>query len=617
MATTRKELIQQGYEVTPIFYPQAEGIYYDDILPCSIESEEFGKAFVLGSIFDCYLARKEHSILLYVPEKVIPYHLHAKDVVSYIRQLLTYDEEGQKKGLMAIKIVFNLPEDKVMYLPTSKNQEAYKKDFLFLNEDHLIYYVIRELIDLISDNQKSKKLAELASFMEEISLNSHKKISEFTLSDASLGIFLNALWSNPYFENEGSSELGQYFLSQAKRLVAIHHPLALKILGYCYYEGSNGVKVDGDKAEEYLLEAYKLTQDSSIARTLGYIYYYGKAGRLGPNYSLAFTYFAIGHLAGGYYEATYKLADCYIHGYGTPVCYEAAYHLVSGIYKENLDHFLHGNHAKFADVALRLATYFEKGYFVSKDPRKAYVFFLQARFAIKERLKEEFTYIGDNSVARGISASIERIEEELGPIKRTIYRNGYLLDSLEPITFDETHYFEARLEEGGELRLSLTDREEEGRYEMLANDELGYFERAESIELLIESPLLTEQGQLTTRLLYEPIAELTIEGDNAIFTISSKDQEQIVIPQAKVIFIPQQISSLELIRMVKVHFGNPMKTYDYFLEGSALLEQNDEVLVPSGNEEKTAIVMKTYSCYEDQLALPKDKYRIAKPILKA
>ena len=116
--------------------------------------------------------------------------------------------------------------------------------------------------------------------------------------------------------------------------------------------------------------------------------------------------------ANGYYEATYKLADMYLHGYGparkSP---NTARNLYDSVYIETLGRFLHGEDTKFADAALRMGNVYRFGIGEKKDPFIAHRFYLQADMAIKRR--EQLGYFGDAKVRKGIEEGLLETRKEL------------------------------------------------------------------------------------------------------------------------------------------------------------------------------------------------------------
>ena len=296
----------------------------------------------------------------------------------------------------------------------------------------------------------------------------------------------------------------------------------MRLLGYEYYEGTNGFPLDSYKALYWLEKYFNETKDPDVARTLGYIYYYGRTTNGIPQGDKAFQYFAIGHLAGHYLEATYKLADCYIHGYGTPVCHQAAFNLVSSIYDETLNYFLRGEDTKFADITLRMGNYYKDGIYVEKNLYKSLFYYLEAKCAIKKRL-EHMEYIGDRNVAMSISLNLDKIESELKVENRVIKDGGYLItdeyfsfpDMKYDIKFKDNHIF-----------ISIKRNTKLGqKYFLTICSRIGFVERAEEVKFKLK-PLDEESAEGFVNSINErKIKNIEINEDKIYALVDIGDRE--------------------------------------------------------------------------------------------
>ena len=191
-------------------------------------------------------------------------------------------------------------------------------------------------------------------------------------------------------------------------------PEALEALAYASYGGNNVFPTNWKKSEECLLRLIEIQPEPlpQYYNTLGYIYYYGRSTEGVPQYEKAFQYFSVGAILGAY-ESRYKLADMLLSGNGVPKNVEAAAILVKSLYKENRDILEEGTaDCKFADVALRLGGLHERGDGVEQDLKTAYSLYLQASYAIKERMKTG-DHLGDKSVAEHIEEALRRVRETL------------------------------------------------------------------------------------------------------------------------------------------------------------------------------------------------------------
>ena len=198
---------------------------------------------------------------------------------------------------------------------------------------------------------------------------------------------------------------------------------ALEALAYASYGGNNVFPSNWKKSEECLLKLIEMQEDPlpSYYNTLGYIYYYGRTTGGVPQYEKAFQYFSIGAIH-GVYESRYKLADMLLEGKGVPKNVAAAAILVKSIYQENKEFLEEGEmDTKFADVALRLGGLYERGLGVEQDLDTAYGLYLQAEFAIRERMKK-WDFYGDKSVAEHIEEALTRVR---GALPEDYFQTSY------------------------------------------------------------------------------------------------------------------------------------------------------------------------------------------------
>lgn len=153
---------------------------------------------------------------------------------------------------------------------------------------------------------------------------------------------------------------------------------------------------------------FEQTGDPVIANTLGYMYYYGRCNHSVPQYEEAFKYFSAGN-AGGVYESRYKLSDMFRHGYGIPKNEKIANHLIWEVYWDTLPHILHGrDDTPFADAALRAGNIYRYGIDEETDPDEAVCYYLQAKYAIAQRMKATDQY-GDRKVAKRINEALQDV----------------------------------------------------------------------------------------------------------------------------------------------------------------------------------------------------------------
>lgn len=196
------------------------------------------------------------------------------------------------------------------------------------------------------------------------------------------------------------------------------NPPLMEALGYAYYGGGPAFGCDWVKSRDIFLKLMNMDdskvsgQDKAFyANTLGYIYYYGRTNKGVPEYEAAYKYYAIG-MCGGVYESAYKLADMYLTGKGVPGSPFSALNLVSWVYRENLKHLIKGDYrCKFADAALRMATYAQQGIGGDADSEDALKYINAANFAIAKRM-ESAEFFGDEKVAEAIRRKYDELMKE-------------------------------------------------------------------------------------------------------------------------------------------------------------------------------------------------------------
>lgn len=212
-----------------------------------------------------------------------------------------------------------------------------------------------------------------------------------------------------------------------KDLYALGDAQAMKILAWGYYVGNSVYRQSFKQAEKYLLKLYEKNADPFAANSLGYIYYYGRVGKNGPDYEKAFRYFSYGALA-GIDESIYKCGDMLIHGMGTQKNVDMGINLIVDGYKDTYDRFCDGEYSnKFADYALRMGNICLEKLIFGMGARDAYKFYLEADFAIKKRM-ETGQYFGDDVVLVKISDALRRVREEFKlDINRSVLKADFPL----------------------------------------------------------------------------------------------------------------------------------------------------------------------------------------------
>ncbi len=478
--------------------------------------------------------------------------------------------------------------------------EDYKDvtDYLFENDDHLLKHCIRK-IRIMNSDKPQKEWEELNSFLKDIIKQNKLPRNQRNYKDSTLSQILYEMSAASTLNIKTNDEFNSFYHINVEKLAKQGDYTCMRLLGYNYYEGDGGFPLDPKQSLYWLEKAYQISQDPDLARTIGYIYYYGRTSDGVPQGDKAFQYFAIGHFAGGYYEATYKLADCYLKGYGTPVNKQAAFNLVSSIFKATQDDYLSGEDSKFADVALRIGSYFKDGVHVDKDISVAQGVLLQARDAIKTRL-ENMEYVGDRSVALSISKALNDVEKELNIKDRVIVDNGYELIGLNDAFKDR----EIRLKKLSDdsIEVIVKPKKEDTKYIMPVWESLSYAERAESIKIVLKDLYITDEE---FKEHYDKKWETIDFYGNEIYLSKSKD-DWVMLRAEHIIYIPQKIKNLAKdYKIVSVEFYPGSKQYDYYCEFD--IKVGDIVKVYSNGEKKEVRIVSIKKVYEDQLPLPLQK----------
>ena len=589
------EYLKQGYEISP-FYQDSDLKNMTAVKLVDLTNKELSDMVSLGLGKE---SREEHLRSYEKDEAVLfrcqnTYHYSPQDLFRFLDDY-EKEEYGQEqleewsrffefryKG----EYVFNpiLSEDDI-------DIDEYFDDYLFKDSNHIVVFVINYIRHLMY-LEKEIDTKKIRRFIEDV-INSK-------YSDDTLSLILQSIaFSSNEMTNE---EMLSFYKKNLLELVEKNDYESMRTIGYEYYDGRNGFEYDPVKSAYYLEKCYEISHDPDLARTLGYIYYYGRTTNGVPQGDKAFQYFAIGHFAGRYYEATYKLADCYVKGYGTPKCYQAAYNLVSQVYDQTLHHFLNGDDSKFADVALRMASYYRDGIYVKKDLEEAKTYYLEARTAIKKRL-EHMEYVGDRSVATGIYKSLNEINNELKGQEREVDSSGYIIRDYN-VAFHQVE-FHLELIKDNLIKLTMYRSPESGiKYLLHHVASINFAERCEKVEYLIEGEFDSEEfindinkaGDIVGIDFADDALFVKIEGD--IIHCAKID---------KIILIPQTLKDItKRYPVVSVEFYSGSKIYDY-LSLKEKVKVGDKLTVNSKGESKTVAVKEIKYLYEDELPLPYEK----------
>ena len=600
-----KEYTKLGYELSP--YASKEDLKTAKAVRL-IEIREEDIADLLSLVkgpdkLINYFKAEEDEVVLF--KCLSSYHYSPKDLLTFLDEYSTtshleFDDLEYWSHLFAFKykgkhvIEPNLDFETI---PIDK----YSTDYWFDEPDHVVIFTVNWIRHFINE-EKPINVDKIKTFIKEVTKFKNKPVFDRKYSDDTLSLIIqNISHLLTVEEHSPNDELVQYYRANLVGLAKRGDYDSIKTLGYEYYEGSSDFECNPIKSTELLEKAFSISGDPDLARTLGYVYYYGRTTNGVPQGDKAFQYFAIGHIAGGYLEATYKLADCYVKGYGTPVCHQAAFNLVSKIYDPTLERFVKGDDSKFADVALRLGSYYKDGIHVKKDLEEARIYYLEAKVAIKKRL-EHMEYIGDRGVALGISKSINDINKSLPVEERIIDMGGYLLPHCQERFANVTFDFE--LVDEGLVKMTMTRPKNSGyKYLLHYISRICFAECATKVEYLIGSNAFDET--FIKDMKKAKIKEVKFDKDE--FFIDFKEGPGLCFEIHKVIYVPQTLQTIDKVYpIVSVEFYPGSKLYDY-LSTKKINKIGDKLTVFSNGENKVVTVKEIKYVYEDELPLPLEK----------
>ena len=261
--------------------------------------------------------------------------------------------------------------------------------------------------------------------------------------------------------------------------------------------------------------------------------------------------------------------------------------------------------SKFADVALRLGVYFENGIHVKKDLNFARIYYLEAREAIKIRLKH-MDYVGDRNVAIGIHNSLENFKPEYGYKGRTLTEYGYLIEHYER---EEPLNVKFEVAGNGYVRVIFRpEKRSNDKYLLVVLRDLNFAERAEKLEFLIKNDEINElkadslSSHKINKITFDK-DKMTIAYDDYIFDDTFNVDEIIYVPQTLKNYSKQYT-------IVSVEFYPNSKKYDYLCLNDNI-SIDDKVTVMSNGQPKEVTIKVVKKLYEDELPLPADKMALA------
>ena len=303
---------------------------------------------------------------------------------------------------------------------------------------------------------------------------------------------------------------------------------AMRIKGYSCYGGNRLYECDWEESRNMISALFEKYDDPIFANTLGYIHYYGRCNNGVPEYEKAFQYYSIG-VAHGLLESTYKQADMFMKGKGCIKSESAANAIYERLYQECRPRFCCGDDAKFADIALRQASIYQRKEFYSF----AYATYLEADYAIKKRMKKS-DFFGNTKVQESITQGLKETREKLKGeffVDKLIQTHPFILFNVTEDgrvfkvsidTLDSNHY---------KIKLKIEDDNGHGKV-FVVIPELNYVDLTKTIEFEIETDKAIEYSCEDKEDLY--IDGFRSETDGYSFTLG--DEEVFAVHDVKFIF---------------------------------------------------------------------------------
>ena len=228
------------------------------------------------------------------------------------------------------------------------------KDPFFDHDSSLIYYSLEDAynfecyegeIDFINDILDNRELP-----LE------NKEYSEETLKSIILHMGYDDV-----LDNNTDEETIEFYRNNLVELANKDVYAMKQLLAYEYYDSRVAFENDCYKARDLFIDCFNKSHNPDLARTLGYIYYYGRCNNGVMEAEKAFQYFSYATLFGDNHESYIKLADCYYYGYGTFKDEFASFRLSNTVYDESKKYIGSGHKdCKYADACIRLGNYYKK-----------------------------------------------------------------------------------------------------------------------------------------------------------------------------------------------------------------------------------------------------------------
>lgn len=430
---------------------------------------------------------------------------------------------------------------------------------------------------------------------EIVKKNFGKPIEEREFTDDNKECFLREWNRNDNDEiNHAPENVQQIFKQFTEQLAEKENKTALHCLGYGCYTGGPLWEQNWFRSRDCMLKLMNLAEDNRFyANTLGYIYYYGRCNGGVPEYEKAYQYFSLAAF-GGVYEAQYKIADMFEHGYGVEENQLISEEIVNRLYSENIKYiFAGGFGCKFADIALRLSNICTR----LQNYYGAYVYALQASFAIRQRMKA-VDYYGDSVVASAIEKALTEAKEKLDFKPKRRESSVWLYNVLSTFK-NENSLCRAKIErkENGDAKLTIR-----------------LFAKQKNERMFLTLPSVAFCG-MTDKIAVtiKGVQKITGDEENVIFdtikgnSLIRNGEPVLTINAERFEIVAPKENPGNVIRFASVEFTPGGKIYDYICDDN--VTAGDRVAVITKEGEKTVTVIRTFDKHESELALPLSRYK--------
>ncbi len=472
--------------------------------------------------------------------------------------------------------------------------------------------VINYVINEVSKNPSGMTIAKLKNFYEFLQMHNEGKkldIDERDYPDFVMEKFIEKFGEKEAMNSASDREIMFYRIFTDK-LADKGNKIALKkkAMG-CFGHGNRAYEQDFKVSLDCLLQLYAIDGDPFVANFIGSIYLHGYAGE--TDYKKAYEYFSVGALA-GYYESTYSMGDIFANGLGVKKQPNIANKLYSDVYNATYDDFRQKRFDyEFADAAYRLGLCYMDGIGCEIDHYMAFLYFLQADFAVKKRI-ETADWYGDELLAENIKGKITELEKELGDIidKKTDHISKdypWICGNLAA----GTRRVEALYRRIGlnEIKFTLAILEHDGtRSETRAFVTIPELEHVElSDEIYFYADKVKDFWCMNTgRFVFNHVVYNPYLKRHEFYLF---DELQAFIDAKKYTYRISRLDKSELfIRFAAVSFEGSDKTYNYICDDENI-GIGDKAVVSTADGDKTVTVENIFVLKESELILPLERYR--------